>query len=198
MATTTTSSSEEYLQCNRCGELKEIDQFRTYLYKGKLKYRYECKACIKAYNAEYYKLIMSVPAFAKKAEARRQSNNEATRLAYQRRFEDPTFRESERKRHKEYRKRVNGKYFVAVDPLVPTLKEFLDLYGYDSAHEITGYHKDFLSAIVANKYNVIRVDVADTILTRLHGPSFTVLYTGAKKHFVDDHKGKFLGRKILV
>src|SRR4051812_10460782 len=139
MAATTTLNSEEYLQCNRCKELKEINQFRTYLYKGKLRYRYECKDCLKAYNAEYHKLIMSVPYLADLAKVRKARNNASATRIHRKKRQSAKFREAERLRHKAYRQKINGKYFVDVEPIVPTLKEFIELYGQDSASEITGY-----------------------------------------------------------
>lgn len=189
MAMTISDSRE----CNKCRELLDIEEFGTYWQKGKLRTRHICKACVRVYNKEYIKTVMSLPGLAEKEKQRRR---DAAKKYYWEHCNDPGFREKEKAKQKRLRDKMNGQYFLDVSPLVPVLKEFINLYGQDSAMEITGYNKDFLAGLISGKYDLVRADVADTILTRLHGPSFSFAYDGVKKHFVGTHHGKFLGRNL--
>ena len=189
----TTTSGSETFQCVKCEELKDLDEFVSYFYKGKLMHRNDCKDCQKKYNKEHHKLIMSVPVYADK---RLESLQRSRDKYYQTHKHEPEFRAARRAKDKRYRKRLKGHHFLEIAPIIPVAREFINLYGIECLTDITGYSSDFFHKMFNNEYTVIRADVADTILTRLNGPAFACLYHKKKRYFLDTGKDKYLGRNI--
>lgn len=196
-ATTTWNSSvEQVLQCTRCMEVQSIDQFRRYVdHDGKERWRYECKGCASKYNAQYHQTIQSLPYKKKVRDAQKARSARAFYYAHK---DDPEWVKQQKERHRLYRRRLAGKYFLVVDPLLSVIREFETLHGQGSVADVTGYSNDFIRGIINGDYTVVRVDCADTILIRCNGPAFTNLYDGAKKYFPPENKAskRFLGRKI--
>lgn len=194
MATTPTKTSGfEYFQCSKCQELKDLSEFTAYFYKEKLMHRNDCKTCQSLYNSEHHKLLMSLPQHSEK---RQESLRKARSKYYNTHKDESWFRQQERIRHKKYREKLKGYYFLEIEPIVPVAREFDNMYGLESITAVTGLSNDFFRKMFNGDYNVVRVDVADTVLTRLNGPPFTLVYDGKKRYFLETNHGKFLGRKI--
>jgi hypothetical protein len=93
------------MQCKKCNEEKNINQFNKITTNGKIYYRHICKECISKYNKSYYLKEENKEKAKKRYEEYYENNKEKIR-EYQRKYNKKYYQEN-----KEMLKEKNHNYW---------------------------------------------------------------------------------------